>query len=190
MWAQGASISSAAIDERWHWPPYIPNPLSEIYRTRDNRLVAFSCLQGGYYWSPLCQAIGRPELATDPRFSDHDSLMAHNSEAKEILREVFDKRTLDEWREALAGFPGQWTVVQDVHQVLADPQAEANGYLQSCKTATGVPYALVTAPVQFDGRPAISARAPDFNEHGDAILADLGFDSEKILDLKVRRVVA
>jgi crotonobetainyl-CoA:carnitine CoA-transferase CaiB-like acyl-CoA transferase len=116
--------------------------------------------------------------------------MAHNSEAKEILRDVFDKRTLDEWREALAGFTGQWTVVQDVHQVLADPQAKANGYLQNCKTAAGVPYALVTAPVQFDGRPAISARAPDFNEHGDAILADLGLDSENILDLKVRRVVA
>ncbi len=33
-------------------------------------------------------------------------------------------------------------------------------------------------------------RAPEFNEHGDSILADIGLDEDAIIDLKIRGVVA
>jgi hypothetical protein len=48
----------------------------------------------------------------------------------------------------------------------------------------------VAAPVQFDEQPPTPKRAPEFNEHGDAILADLGLDWDTIVDLKVRGVTA
>ena len=70
------------------------------------------------------------------------------------------------------------------------PQTVANGYLQECRTAAGVPFQLVAAPVQFDEEPAPAGRAPEFNEHGDEILAELGLDWDTIVDLKVRGVVA
>jgi hypothetical protein len=44
--------------------------------------------------------------------------------------------------------------------------------------------------VQFDGQPSRPSRAPEFNEHGDAILEGLGLDWDAIVDLKVRGVVA
>ena len=44
--------------------------------------------------------------------------------------------------------------------------------------------------MQFDEEPASPGRAPELNEHGDAILAELGFDWDTIVDLKVRGVVA
>ena len=44
--------------------------------------------------------------------------------------------------------------------------------------------------MQYDGQPAQARRAPEFNEHGDAILEGLGFDWDTIVDLKVRGVVA
>lgn len=66
----------------------------------------------------------------------------------------------------------------------------ANGYLQDCQTATGTPFRLVAAPVQFNEKPAVPERAPEFNEHGDSILADIGLDTDAILDLKIRGVVA
>jgi crotonobetainyl-CoA:carnitine CoA-transferase CaiB-like acyl-CoA transferase len=66
----------------------------------------------------------------------------------------------------------------------------ANGYLQACETANGTPFRLVAAPVQYDEQPAVPTRAPEFNEHGDAILAELGLDWDTIVDLKVRGVVA
>ena len=72
----------------------------------------------------------------------------------------------------------------------ADPQAVANGYVQECRTAAGVPFRLAAAPIQFDDEPPVPRRAPEFNEHGDSILTDLGLDWDTIVDLKVRGVVA
>ncbi|MET0737901.1 MAG: CoA transferase, partial [Acidimicrobiales bacterium] len=75
-------------------------------------------------------------------------------------------------------------------EAAADPQSVANGYVSDCETADGVPFRLATAPVQYDGQPAQALRAPEFNEHGDAILEGLGYDWDTIVDLKVRGVVA
>ena len=103
----------------------------------------------------MCEVIGRPELATDPRFADHESLMANSvaaGDASCATRSPAD--TLDEWRERLADFIGQWAVVQDTLEAAADPQTVANGYVQDCETANGVPFQLVAAPVQFDEEPA------------------------------------
>jgi crotonobetainyl-CoA:carnitine CoA-transferase CaiB-like acyl-CoA transferase len=108
----------------------------------------------------------------------------------EILRTAFGERTLDEWRERLADFVGQWTVVQDTLECAADPQTVANGYVQECRTAGGDSFRLAAAPVQFDEQPAVPRRAPEFNEHGDAILEELGLDWDTIVELKVRGVVA
>jgi crotonobetainyl-CoA:carnitine CoA-transferase CaiB-like acyl-CoA transferase len=194
MWAMGQAFAlSLLMDVPWTPPPEAnvrANPLTANYLTKDGRYLSFTCLQAGKYWPPLCDVIERPELATDPRFADHASLMAHNLEAAEVLREAFAQRTLDEWRERLDDFIGQWTVVQDTLEAAADPQSVANGYVQDCETAAGVPFRLVAAPVQFDEQPASPSRAPEFNEHGDAILADLGLDWDTIVDLKVRGITA
>ena len=194
LWAMGQAVAlSLVLGKPWSPPPeerLSSNPLSRNYKTSDGHVLAFTCLQPGKYWPPLCEAVGRPELVTDPRFADHASLMEHSTEAVGILTEVFASATLDEWRDRLATFIGQWTVVQDTLEAVADPQTVANGYVQECETAAGTPFQLVAAPVQFDEEPATPTRAPEFNEHGDSILADLGLEPDAIIDLKIRGVVA
>ncbi|MCU1352822.1 MAG: L-carnitine dehydratase/bile acid-inducible protein [Acidimicrobiales bacterium] len=194
LWAMGQAIAlSLVLDVPWTVPPadrLMSNPLARCYKTKDGRDLSFTCLQAGKYWPPLCEAVGRPELATDERFADHASVMANSIAAIEILDEVFASATLEAWRGRLASFVGQWAVVQDTLEAAVDPQTVANGYLQDCETADGTPFQLVAAPVQFDEEPAVPRRAPEFNEHGDEILADLGLDWDAIVDLKVRGVVA
>jgi crotonobetainyl-CoA:carnitine CoA-transferase CaiB-like acyl-CoA transferase len=194
LWAMGQALAlSLLLDKPWAPPPADAmgtNPLTRTYQTQDGRVLWFTCLQAGKYWPTLCTAIGRPELAADTRFADHASLMTNNLAATEILNEVFAGATLDEWRDKLASFDGQWAVVQDTIEAASDPQTLANGYVQECLTSTGVPFKLATAPVQFDQEPAIPHRAPELNEHGDAILEELGFDWDAVVDLKVRGVVA
>ena len=97
---------------------------------------------------------------------------------------------MDEWRERLEPFSGQWAVVQNTLEAAVDPQTLANGYVQECTTADGTPFKLIAAPIQYDGEAPQPARAPEFNEHGDAILGELGLDWDTIMDLKVRGVVA
>jgi crotonobetainyl-CoA:carnitine CoA-transferase CaiB-like acyl-CoA transferase len=194
LWAQGqATALSLLLDKAWAPPPgdqIRRNPLSANYIAKDGRWLSFTCLQAGKYWPELCVILGHEEWATDARFADHVSLLANGVDAALMLREAFAQHTVEEWRDKLSHFTGQWTVVQDSLEASADPQAVANGYIQDCKTATGVPFKLVAAPVQFGGQPAVPGRAPEFNEHGDEILRDLGLGEEDILDLKVRNVVA
>ena len=159
------------------------------YLTKDARSLSFCCLQASRYWAELADAVGRPELGTDPRFADHAALLEHSTEAQAAMEAAFAERTVAEWRERLADFTGQWCVVQDTLECAVDPQSIANGYLQECETAAGVPFKLVASPVQFGGEPSPAGRAPEFNEHGDTILQDLGIDWDTIVDLKIRSVV-
>lgn len=194
LWAHGQAVAlSLLLDKPWTPPPSNAarrNPLTANYQTADGHWLAFTCLQAGKYWPHLCQAMGRPELATDPRFADHASLLAHSAEAADILREEFARHSRAVWREKLADFIGQWTVVQDTLEAAIDPQTLANGYLQTCETAAGVPFKLVAAPVQFGQTPAKPTRAPELNEHGDSILSELGLEWDTIVDLKIRGVIA
>lgn len=194
IWAQGQALSLSML---LNVPFAVPtattskrNPLTGNYKTKDQRFISFTCLQAGKYWPDMCRVIGRPELSTDPRFADHVSLISNGLDAVKELQKTFAEATLEEWRERLEGFSGQWAVVQDTLEVGSDPQTVANGYVQECATSKGVAFHLPAAPVQFDEKPAKPKRSPDFNEHGDEILAEVGIDTEAVLDLKVRGVVA
>jgi crotonobetainyl-CoA:carnitine CoA-transferase CaiB-like acyl-CoA transferase len=193
MWAMGQAYAlSLLTNTPWGGPPSNAprlNPLVRNYETKDERSLSLCCLQASRYWAELCDAVGRPELGTDPRFADHAGLVANSLEAQALLEVAFAEHTVAEWRERLADFTGQWCVVQDTLECAVDPQSIANGYIQECETAGGTPFKLVAAPVQFGGEPAPVRRAPEFNEHGDAILEEVGIDWDTIVDLKVRSVV-
>ncbi|CAI7976483.1 MULTISPECIES: CaiB/BaiF CoA-transferase family protein [unclassified Parafrankia] len=194
MWAMGQAIALSLLLKRpWQAPPVEDmsrNPLVATYGTKDGRGLMLCCLQAGRYWAELCAVIGRPELATDPLFADHGSLMANHRQVAAHLTLAFAERPVDEWRRRLEPFSGQWAVVQDTLEAAADPQTAANGYLQPCESATGAPFELVAAPMQYNEQPAAAGRAPGFNEHGDEILADIGLDMEAVIDLRIRGVVA
>jgi crotonobetainyl-CoA:carnitine CoA-transferase CaiB-like acyl-CoA transferase len=195
IWSMGAAIAlSLQLDIPWAPPPRggspSGNPLVANYRTKDDRYVALCCLQPGKYWPEAVAAIGLPELADDPRFADAATILENGQEGYALLADQFADRTLDEWREALADFSGQWAIVQNTIEAAADPQSVANGYITELETSDGVPFRLATSPVQYGGLPPQAKRAPEFNEHGDAILEGLGLDWDTIVDLKVRGVVA
>ncbi len=194
LWSMGAALALAMQHGVAFTPPPpnapTGNPLSATYATSDGRYLTLTCLQAARYWPEVVTLIGQPELATDERFADAAAITQNVAEATQLLREAFARRTADEWRARFADFSGQWTMVQDMLEATTDPQTVANGYVQDCTTADGTPFQLAAAPVQYDGQAAAPKRAPEFNEHGDAILEGLGLDMEAILDLKVRGVVA
>ncbi len=195
MWAIGAGVAlSLRTGVPMRRPPAgerpVHNPLTGAYKTSDGRWICLSCLQGFHYWPAACRAIGREDLIGDPRFATHEDLTANARAAAAILKEAFAARTAAQWQAALADFAGQWSLVQDTGDLAADPQVQANHYIVGAETASGIPFSLVATPVQFDGESAATERAPEYNEHADAILTDLlGYDQDAVIDLKINGAV-
>jgi crotonobetainyl-CoA:carnitine CoA-transferase CaiB-like acyl-CoA transferase len=193
-WAMSAGI---ALSLQWNTPWAMPaggaglpgNPLVGIYQTSDERWVSVVMLQGFHYWPDFCEHIGRPELVDDERFNSVEKLNENGAAARDIVSEVFKTATLAEWTQRLATLKGQWAPVQHTLEVAADPQVAANGYIARTATREGVEFDLVASPVQFDEKPTATNRAPEFNEHGDAILEELGYDWDAIIAMKTAGAV-
>ena len=87
--AMALSRCCSTLPGRRHAGGAAPGTPIGPYYARGRPVIAASCLQAGKYWPELCEIVERPELATDPRFADHEPLMAHAKEAAAVLNEVF-----------------------------------------------------------------------------------------------------
>ncbi len=193
MWSIGAALAlSQQMGRAWGPPPpgTSRNPLVSTYRAGDGVFVSFSCLQAARYWAEACKLLGRPELATDERFADHAALSQNAGAAGDEIAAAIASATSAEWRDRLEPFSGQWAIVQDTLAAAADPQTVANGYVVDLETSGGTPFRLAASPVQYDEQTPQARRAPEFNEHGDDILQEAGYDWDAIVDLKAKGVVA
>jgi len=165
------------------------NPIVGNYQTADDRWLVLAMLQPGRYWPEFCRAIEREDLITDDRFADTERLMKNSAAAAAIIAEVIRARTLADWTARFAGMEGQWAVAQDTWEVGQDPALRANGLIAEVTDADGVPRELVANPVQFDEAPVSITRAPQFAEHTDEILAELGLSDGELIDLKLAGAV-
>ena len=167
----------------------LPNPLVGIHRTADGRYISLVMLQAAPYWADFCEHIDRPDLIEDPRFDSPEKLAANAGEASEIIAEVIGKHPLAYWSEKLHTLKGQWAPVQNSLEFARDPQVAANGYMVRTATREGVEFDLVSTPVQYDENPGATRRAPEFNEHGDEILGEVGYHAKEILELRIQGAV-
>ncbi|MFI6361387.1 CaiB/BaiF CoA transferase family protein [Nocardia sp. NPDC050630] len=161
------------------------NPLIGAYRTADQRWLELSMLQPGRYWPEFCRLAGREELAADDRFDSTEKLMANAAQAAELVAEIIAARSFDEWVEILGAGEGQWAAVQNAWEVGQDPSLRANDLIVPVVDADGVDRELVANPVQFDETPVTLTRAPQFAEHTDEILLELGLTEEELIALKI-----
>jgi crotonobetainyl-CoA:carnitine CoA-transferase CaiB-like acyl-CoA transferase len=178
MWAmQVGLIASGQVDHETMRGPsrQIPgNPLVRQYHTSDERLVALCMLEPDRYWAGLCRLLGRPELIDDARFADEAARREHDAQCAAELAAEFGRRTLAECRELLASQDGQWGAAQREEEVIADPQAAANGYVAVIDDyAGGLTQRVIPVPYQFDEQQLHLTRAPGLGEHTDELLAAL-----------------
>jgi crotonobetainyl-CoA:carnitine CoA-transferase CaiB-like acyl-CoA transferase len=146
-------------------------------------------LQADRYWADLCGALGRPDLAADPRFAD---LAARRTNRVACLAELdaeFGRRTFAECKALLGTIDAPWAPVQSVEELPDDPQVVANDYISNVVIDGQPAYRLPAVPVQLDGCGPPLRRAPELGEHTEEVLLELGYDWDQIAELQQAEVI-
>jgi len=171
-------------------PSQFVSALISLYQTSDNRFIYILFLTNDDRdYADLCEKIGRPDLASDPRFAGTRERSDHARELTDILDAVFRQRSFEDWKQVLASARGAWAPVQRVEELPEDPQVIANAYVRPIDGKDGE--LLMPAPaIQFDGEAGNPPRTADFGEHTDELLAGLGCDPGEIARLRAAGVVA
>lgn len=164
--------------------------LSNYYRTRDNRWIALSVLRDDW-WPDLTVHLGRQDLQDDARFADGAARHANARALVEILNQVFAGADYAEWCARLTTLEGVWAPLQNPAEVLADPQASANGFVGRVDIDDDTAYLTGVSPGQFDERPIGKLNsAPGFARHTDEILRESGLDDDAIATLRATGVIS
>jgi crotonobetainyl-CoA:carnitine CoA-transferase CaiB-like acyl-CoA transferase len=152
------------------------------FQTADGWLV-IACPKPKF-WQRLCQAIGHPELAADPRFEDFEGRDRNREALLAILDRAFSDRTTAVWLELLveAGVP--CAPVNDVPAAFRDPQVEARNAMVEYQHPHFGSVRQAASPLRVGSEPRPVERAPARGEHTTAILMEVcGYTEEKVADL-------
>jgi CoA:oxalate CoA-transferase len=136
----------------------------EPYATADRPLIIAA--GNDALFSRLCGALGRPELAADPRFAANTDRVRNADALKSALEEVLQGKPASHWQAILEAVGVPCGLIHTVADAVAHPQTRARNMLVE---AGG--FRMAGNPVKLSGFPDPPTRrpAPDLDADGDRI---------------------
>ncbi len=186
VWSASVSIQAALCEAKFFAPHDRKNPANaalNVYKSADG--TWFLLIVTPDKLASVAKAIGRPDLLTDPRFSDPAKLVENMSALAEILDDVFGSQPMAHWREVFDGVHVTFGVVRGPEEVITDPQLRANDIVVPLEGAGGKLTSTISSPINVHGVAKVAAkRAPALGEHNEVVLKELGFSTSEIDGLR------
>jgi formyl-CoA transferase len=142
-------------------------------------------------WEQLCAAIGRPELADDPRFK---GWVVRHQNGTALYEEIAAWTPRHDKHEAMrilatAGVP--CSAVLDTKDLFENPHLRARGFVQSVDHEVLGTVPVMGSPFRMAGEPIALKAAPVLGRHSDEVLrSDLGLSDTELRRLRSAGIVA
>ena len=165
------------------------NPTYRLYETGDGEWFFLACGNQSF-WGKLTKALGLDHLRDDARFAGWLLRLEHSNELLPILMETFKSKPRNAWLEIFAAHDIPAAPIQPLADFMNDPAVLHHGMIQEYDhpdvgrlKLMGQPISLTPAATRDPGPP------PALDQHTDDVLRELGYDHERIADLRARKVV-
>jgi crotonobetainyl-CoA:carnitine CoA-transferase CaiB-like acyl-CoA transferase len=181
-------LLSGNVPKRWGnaHPTIVPY---QSFQTADSYLVIGVASE--LIWRRFCPAIGKPELADDPRFAKNADRVDNRGELLAILTKMFRGRDNATWLRLLNEAEVPCAPIQTIDQVFAAPQVRHREMLVEVEHPTAGPLRMAGLPVKFSVTPA-SVRLPPplLGQHTNDVLSSwLNMNSAEIEELRRKNVI-
>ena len=145
----------------------------QALRTADGHLTVGGNTQR--LWQRLCEAIGRPELASDARFVANEDRMARRQELVAELESALASRSTGEWVSILVDAGVPCGPIHDYRQVFEDEHTQAREMEVRLEHPVEGEIRALGIPVKLSDTPgAIRRPAPLLGEHTAEVLGEVG----------------
>jgi crotonobetainyl-CoA:carnitine CoA-transferase CaiB-like acyl-CoA transferase len=161
----------------------------QSFKTKDIQIVIVA--HQDHHFKRLCQALGKPEWAEDPRFDTRPKRLENKSILIPMMESLLTTRPGDEWLEAIhkAGVPAG--PINTVDRVLSDPQVLSREMVVETDGPEGGKIKIIGNPLKMEKTPLNRfTRPPRMGENTREILSTLlGYSREKIDDLARKEAI-
>lgn len=161
-----------------------------VFNGKENAILIMASTE--HQFGYLCQAMGRPELRSDPRFKSNPDRMANVAELTRLIQEWFDAMPDDEAiYRAFEEYRVPFAPVLTVEQAMAHPHLRERGTVVTIKDRFLGEFEVPGFPLRFSdyprNRPMI---APTLGEHNASVLSEyLGYSDDRIAALEAEGVL-
>jgi crotonobetainyl-CoA:carnitine CoA-transferase CaiB-like acyl-CoA transferase len=163
---------------------------SFAFRCGDGKLLAVHLSSQPKFFEAIAAALERPDLLRDERFATRDLRIKNFGDLTRILGEIVGTKPRSHWMQVLEDNDVPFAPVHDLQDVLDDPQVRHLGTFYRQAHPTEGDITAIHRPVLIDGaREERALPAPTLGEHTEAVLAELGYDENKIAELRAASVI-
>jgi itaconate CoA-transferase len=154
----------------------------------DNKLVYIG-LQNEREWKRFCEVVlERPQLAADARFDSNAKRVQNRPQLDQAMRDVFQKLTATEIIARLESAQIANARQNTVQEFVEHPQLKARKRWGTVDSPVG-PLPALLPPVEMENVQPVMNEVPALGQQTDAILRELGFDSETIAGWRREKVI-
>jgi crotonobetainyl-CoA:carnitine CoA-transferase CaiB-like acyl-CoA transferase len=161
----------------------------QAFDTRDGTIIVGA--GNDRLFKRLVEAVGLPELANDPRFAGNVQRVRNREILADLLAARFAEDTAAAWVDRLRSAELPVGRLQDIGELVEDPQLHALELLQKVAHPKIPDLRLVGPALSFNGsRPRHRSAPPALSQDVAEVLGELGYTAAEIEDLRRDGIVA